>query len=121
MAEWKKYDGTDEQIAEIENYKGDVAGIFKSGHQTLRSSLFADDFHEYLKCGSITHYLLCNPHPLADMIARQAHTGQPVWVRTYMDSDYAGLPIVDALIQVTTAPDWNIPNAEYRFTPFEEE
>jgi len=111
---WIPYDGSDEQIAEIQQSNGFVirregrldSPILKSGHDGLYNG--AERF--YLS-DEITHYLICNPHPLADMISRQAYTGQPVWIKV---KHYAEHPVV-----MSTKPNWNIPNAEYSFTPFD--
>ena len=87
---------------------------------------FADFFDEthlrgHLETWEVTNYLICNPHPLADMIERWARTGQPAWIKTFIEMPYAGLPILDERIQKTNKPDWNIPGAEYSFTPFKDE
>ena len=87
------------------------------------SRVFAKDEHEFHEDmliffnKSVSHYLLCNPHPLADMIIRQAQTGQPVWVYITVGSedgdDIEYLP-------PTTRPNWNLPAAVYSFAPFED-
>lgn len=132
-AEWKEYTGTDEQIAEMcnaghgfiwrDNNSGECVSItelnvFMGRHHLAR----------YLKERSCIHYLTCNPHPLADMIIRQAQTGQPVWVKV---KGYEAFPSSKAgetywwdgvySILKTNQPDWNITGAEYSFTPFEGE
>ena len=125
MSEWKKYTGTDEQIGEMRDaYHG---FIYLDKYQVEGSIMcFADFFDKahlrgHLETWEVTHYLICNPHPLADMIERQCRTGQPVWIKTFIEMPYAGLPTLDEQIQVTTSPNWNIPGAEYSFTSFEEE
>jgi len=119
--EWKEYNGSDEQIAEMQEAQ---YGVLLSNNPSeivdvsdmilLESYLNEQDVHEYL---------ICNPHPLADMIRKQALTGQPVWIM-YMKDLMVLRPGDKAWrkeIIVTTTPDWNIPNAEYSFTPFKEE
>jgi len=138
MTEWKEYTGSDEQIAEMINAKhGFVCrnNETDSGILSIKYGQLFSDQSEYpilnamwkgslklfIDTNNTTHYLICDPHPYADMICRWARTGQPVWVKTFIDGSYAGLPIKDASIYVTNTPDWNIPNAEYSFTTFEVE
>jgi len=124
MSEWKEYIGSKEQIAEMKASR-DVIIRFKSSYELLRSSCFVDDFNDRLAYGTVTHYLICNPHPYADMICQQARTGQPVWIKI---SGFSPISMkfdkffyhITYSVYVTTTPDWNIPNAEYSFTPFEE-
>jgi len=59
-----------------------------------------------------------NPHPYADLIKIWADTGCPVWVR-YTEPTEDGLNIRWRTIKTNT-PDWNIPGAECRLTPFED-
>jgi len=109
MSEWIEYSGSDAQIAEINNaYKNGY--ILKTGpvNQTLilksRAEMgwYKDQF---------THYLICNPHPLVEMICQQARTGQQVWIKEPINDFYDGCKYV------TTIPNWNIPGAEYSFEP----
>src|SRR5574343_518471 len=122
MADWVKYEGTDEQIEEI-LYAGGYIIRTNTGYESgIRMAVGKrDELISELNDGNVTHYLICQKHPLADMIERQARTGQPVWIKTVMDMPYAGLPILDERIQKTNKPDWNIPGAEYSFYAFEEE
>jgi len=114
MAEWKEYTGSDEQIEDMRNafmcrnrYGNELASIFNG-------NCFVSAEHKkiFLKDNEITQYLICEPHPLADMICQQARTGQPVWIR------FVAQDINKMIGYETTKPDWNIPNAEYSFTPF---
>jgi len=124
-AQWVKYNGSDEQIAEIKAAH-DVAVKIETGRQFLRSSVYASDFYDYLKTGYVIEYLICAPHPLADMICQWARTGQPVYVRITEDGDKNEFPELSEFIEsikhvetyCTNTPDWNIPGAEYSFTPF---
>ena len=122
MSEWQKYEGTDEQIAEMLNAEYGFIARWESYVETLKYS--GDCSAEYITdiLGDFTDYLICNPHPLADMIARWAETGQPVWVRYKKDLMVLrpGDKAWRKEIIVTTTPDWNIPGAEYSFAPFEE-
>lgn len=113
MSEWKEWKGTDEQIAEIRESKhGFILKDFKGQETDIHV-----EYCEYGLSDKYTHYLLCNPHTLADMIIRQSQTGQPVWVRYTLEWDRRSDTVES---YVTTTPDWNIPNAEYSFTQFED-
>ena len=111
MSEWKKYIGSDEQIAEIKNARKD-GYVLRTGPVNETNVLHFIVERDWYK-DQFTHYLICNPHPYAGMIKRWADTGQPVYIRykEYQeDNRYKHIE--------TTMPDWNIPNAEYSFTPF---
>jgi len=145
-AQWVKYDGSDEQIDEISNTPCGFILRYPTAVQTeifkrigssyvgeyidsRRRILSGDNLKEVLTKHKITHYLICNPHPLADMIFQQARTGQPVWVKmkssTYWAIAMRGFDLIyqDHVVSVikSTTPDWNIPGAEYSFTEFKEE
>ena len=98
--------------------------MYSNGVHRLRSSMFTGDW----KHRTLTHYLICQPHPYADLIKIWADTGCPVWVRPtkpyeFEISDYENHPTTKLMVDhkgvylITTAPDWNIPG-EYRLTPF---
>ena len=63
---------------------------------------------------TVTHYLICNPRPHAKMIKQWAQTGQPVWIRECRSPGAK----TRSFVYETYNPDWNIPGAEYSFTPF---
>jgi len=115
MTEWKEYTGSDEQVADIEillNSGGCFITDPKSGIRWNKQSLPTRII--ILKLLENTDkYLICEPHPLADMICQQARTGQPVWIR------FVAQDINKMIGYETTKPDWNIPGAQYSFTPFE--
>jgi hypothetical protein len=78
MSEWKEYTGSDEQLIEMRNA---VNGhIFRDNLELESSSVLYYREHEYVP-KTITHYLICDRHPYADMIKRWADTGQPVYWR----------------------------------------
>lgn len=125
--DWIEYTGSDEQIAEMQAAKNGYLLRFSDGREVHLARHYKDDLLEILN--GVTHYLICNPHPLVDMIIKQAQTGQPVWIRMpkkhYFDKVYKG-KLGDRAslnsqwwIVETTLPDWNIPNAEYSFKEFE--
>jgi len=143
-AQWVKYDGIDEQIAEMckpgntfvtrdttGKQSESVMWIDTSQHPDYRLRQL-NDLRQILNEEKATEYLICNPHHYADMICQWARTGQPVWVRPkkpyeFKISDYENHPTTKLMVDdkgvylITTTPDWNIPGAEYSFTPFEEE
>ena len=118
--QWIEFTGSDEQIAEM---KSSEHGYVL--RRPLVDSPIRKGYVDSRDLRETTHYLICNPHPLREMIKRQADTGQEVWVKVqpgvgvyippsrYLTTNVRG-------VFVTTTPDWNIPNAEYSFTPFEE-
>lgn len=84
MAEWKKYTGSYEQIEEMwncssgfivrGNFVDDPEQNFNSTQYLSRQYLIDD-----LQSLAVKQYLICDQHPLADMICQQARTGQPVY------------------------------------------
>jgi len=118
MTEWKKYTGATEQIKELKSEKRRICK-YKDGTESEVLIWFDTYNHPDYRLRStiqedmqmVDTYLICEPHPYADMIKRWADTGQPVWVKI---NDYTKTRYM------TTKPDWNIPNAEYSFTPFED-
>lgn len=123
MSEWKEYTGSDEQIAEMHN---DDNGWIVTFYDGTQSEIHKGYPGKSVNMHAIQKYLICNPHPLADMICQQARTGQPVWVKTtcigYKPCEFGGDEMYSKqYIYSTTTPDWNIPNAEYSFTEFKEE
>ena len=119
MSEWKEYSGADEQIAEIKNAKNGFLFRYAWGN-TSQIWEFDEANKQYidnLMSGKeITHYWIIPDDPLREMKIRQAQTWQPVWIRkrSPIIEDKAGW-----IIGCTNTPNWNIPNAEYSFTPFE--
>lgn len=131
MSEWIEYTGSDEQIAELGNAKDGVCLRFEHSHKSFvyRLKDISKTDGKVTLSNTVTHYLICNPHPLANMICKQARTGQPVWVKmetsTYWFIAMRGFGLIyqDPVVSVikSTTPDWNIPDAEYSFTEFKEE
>lgn len=136
--QWVKYDGSDGQIAEIKNAKDGFVcrnSETDSGILSIKYGQLFSDQSEYpilnamwkgslklfIDTNNTTHYLICNPHPYADMICQWARTGQPVWVRYAKVCHFGQTSEYEICNQIATpTPDWNIPGAEYSFTPFEE-
>jgi len=121
--EWIEYTGSDEQIDEMKNAtNGFVFRYkFKTGNieQSQTYNVLWNSMLQTVTAAYITHYLICEPNPNADMICQQARTGQPVWVRIPVSYERYGYCYIT--YGATTTPDWNIPGAEYSFEPFEEE
>lgn len=115
MSEWKEYNGSPSQVDSITQSKTDIAYILGNEQYSMPPCRDRRVVKNVLLCAS--HYLICNPHPLADMICQQARTCQPVWVRKLFECGIEK----EWQMFVTTTPDWNIPNAEYSFTEFKEE
>ena len=137
MSEWQTFTGSQEQFLELS----------EAGHDVLVRGMSwsapVDDLNELMACFSIydtKEFLICNPHPLADMICQQARTGQEVWVlepvvgteehplwprllAEGISRENVGTAITENGIfcqYSTHTPYWHIPGAEYSFTLFEE-
>lgn len=139
MSEWKEFTGSEDQIHEM------IAAdewIVKYIHSTAPECTKISEinmgvpFYHEIEGYVVKEYLICNPHPLEDMICQQARTGQDVFVhiagtiyanyiahRAAQDMDYFHSYYnkkLEATTYITKKPNWNIPGAEYSFTPFEE-
>lgn len=117
MSQWIEYTGSDEQIEEI-LYAGGYIIRTDTGYESdirmvvgKREGLVSE-----LNDGNVTHYLICQKHPLADMIERWARTGQPVWWRP-KNSEIWG----NASSWGCDYIPWHNPGYEFSFAPFEEE
>ena len=128
MSEWIKYDGSDKQIEEIKTASKGILCKLNSDEGKIKQIMLKSwhSLDEYSDL--ITEYLICQPHPYADLIKIWADTGCQVWVRptkpyAFEVSDYENHPTTKLMVDhkgvylITTAPDWNIPG-EYRLTPF---
>ena len=123
MSEWIEYTGSDKQIEEIRNAEHGFI-VSKDGQESRWFCHGYTAAYVEKHLSAFTHYLVCNPHPLANMIKRWADTGQPVWIRlnkpySIRISDYENHPTTKLMVDsggvylISTAPDWNIPGAEY--------
>ena len=132
MSEWIKYDGSDKQIEEILRSKNGFSCIRDTGDKDIKVYL-PPLTKTYLICLLIDceQYLINDPHPYSDLIKIWADTGCPVWVRPrkpyeFKISDYLNHSTTRLRVDgkgvylITATPDWNIPGAEYRLTPFED-
>ena len=128
MAKWIEYTGIDiHQALNAAKHGFLLKGNYFEGsikYTINASKVFYFDDIDRLKM-QITEHLICAPHPYADEIKIWADTGCPVWVR-YMHrkgewDDALGFSMFDYLkTESTNEPNWNIPGAEYRLTPFED-
>lgn len=131
LAQWVKYTGSDEQIAEMRNAEhGFMAKnitsissvmsikfnqLFIQGQKgPYLPELFCNKLENFLTHNNTIEYLICEPHPLADMICQQARTGQPVWWRN-KNSGGTGL------CHEYFPPFMHPVEFEYSFMQFEEE
>ena len=116
---WTEYTGSDEQIAEMQDCKYGFILLYKDKKQYEILTAQGDFFGNITRLHpDVTHYWIIPADPLREMKVRQAMTGQPVCVRqSYYDpvEEHHG-----AKVFTTTTPDWNIPNANYSFSPFQE-
>ena len=111
MSEWIKYDGSDKQIEEINNARYGI--LAKNNFNYIWPDTY--EYFDFAPIGA-TEYLICQPHPYADLIKIWADTGCPVWWRM-IPKNHVGLI---CRVFKTNTPDWNIPGAEYHLTPFED-
>lgn len=109
MTEWIKYTGSPEQISEIRNSKYGWLARVDAANDC--NSIILDEYEPIDDIQSIYCYLICNPHPLADMICQQARTGQPVWWKYKTRQE---------VYPCLGSPDWDDVNCEYSFTEFKE-
>jgi len=134
-AQWVKYDGSDEQIAEMRNAKHG----FMAKNITSMSSVMSIKFNQlfiqgqkgpylpellgnklenFLARNNTIEYLICSPQPYADMICQWAHTGQPVWYRALDCKSFTGQCLNDEFnLYPFARPD----KYKYSFAPLEEE
>lgn len=146
MSEWIEYTGSEEQIKEIRHAESGFIcknNDTESGLLTIKYGQLKSDASDYpilntewqnalinfIRENKTTHYLICKPRPLAEMIRRQALTGQPVWMRMTERAywitvlgEYDGKITMNGKVVIKSfRPNWNIQGAEYSFTEFKED
>lgn len=99
-AEWKKYTHSKDERIEMLDAKHGFILRYKCGAES--EILFHYDY-----CDDATHYLICEPLQHAEMRARHAMTGQPVWFKDKAIGDY----------WIVNANGSFYPDCEYTFTP----
>ena len=110
-SEWIEYTGSGRQIEEI---NASESFLLKRKDGEISFILHPPFEPNEMDSETIAEYLICQPHPYADLIKIWADTGCPVWVRYYH------IFYCELVLRITTIPDWNIPGAEYSLTPFED-
>ena len=102
--EWIEYTGSDKQISDIQT----------SEHGWMTEDFITIDgsapIHDLISVGE--KYLICQPHPYADLIKIWADTGCPVYAKhkaTGQTDEVCGPRV-----------DWNHEEWEFSLTPFED-
>lgn len=115
--EWIEYNGSDKQIAEM-LFAANKHGVMIIHHNgELCPAIFTDANELYQHLDKRTKYpikafLLCKPHPYADLIKIWADTGCPVYAKhkaTGQTDEVCGPRV-----------DWNHEEWEFSLTPFED-
>jgi hypothetical protein len=114
MSEWKKFDGSDEQIAEISDAENGWVVRWMDGSESHPYNCTDHVEFAHEQCGEFSHYWIIPDDPLREMKIRQAQTGQPVWWKS-IDGGGTGL------CHEYFPPFAHSDAFEYSFTPFEEE
>ena len=127
--QWIEYTGSDKQISEIKTASKGILCKLNSDEGKIKQIMLKSwhSLDEYSDL--IIKYLICQPHPYADLINIWRLSGCPVWVRPrkpyeFKISDYLNHPTTRLMVDgegvylITTTPDWNILGAEYSLTPF---
>ena len=87
MAKWIEYTGSDEQIEEIKAADNGVMFEYVAGIGTDNFIFkYKDDRYHIdnrIANKAISKYLICEPHPYADLIKIWADTGCEVWVKMF--------------------------------------
>ena len=118
MAKWIEYTGSDEQFEELASAKTIVRVRYANRQEVNRSCrLFKCERDAKDILQDAIAYLICQPHPYADIIKTWADTGCMIHVREPIDYAMTGYMYKD---YATDQPNWNIPNAIFRLTPFED-
>ena len=134
-AQWVKFDGSDEQIAGMKDAEHGFIAKNITSQSSIMSvkfnqlfihrqkapylpELFGNKLENFLTYNNTVEYLICDPHPSADMICKWARTGQPVWYRALDYKSFTGQCLNDEFnLYPFARPD----KYEYSLTQFEEE
>ena len=115
--EWIKYDGSDKQIAEINDSVLRHGFILRNRYGSI-SPVMKQPWHVALIGDKdTTHYLICKPHQYADLIKIWADTGCQVWYRAIECKDFKGQCLSD---EFNLYPFARPNKYEYSLTPFED-
>lgn len=122
--EWIEYTGSDEQLKELLTTKSKfmVDNKWSVFHKptTLNMPATEDNLNwlaSLLRDTKVKRYLICQPHPYADVIKIWADTGCQVWYRALECKDFKGQCLNDEFnLYPFARPD----KYEYSLTPFED-
>lgn len=134
MSDWISYDNTQQQIDEINKstLSHGYALRYSNGYMTCKLhtiiSLPLDDKVQGVSGHLPSHYLICDPHPIINVMYQQATLGCPVYLKSPW-SLHNMLPTQDNYECIGTTstmflfksykPDWYLPNTTYSLNPFE--
>jgi len=135
MSEWQTFTGAPEQFLALSEARH---GVIVKGMSEPVPMTDLQELTDYFREYDTKEFLICNPHPLEDMICQQARTGQEVWVlepvvgteehplwprllAAGISRENVGTVITENGIfcqYSTHTPYWHIPDAQYSFTRF---
>jgi hypothetical protein len=100
MAEWMKFDGSEEHGLRVLSTESMVKIRTTNGQEVNIKDFLLSDFRRE----DIYSFLICEPHPHRDMIIEWANTGRPVYVK--MDGGW----------ELDESPRW-LHDVKYSFDP----
>jgi len=133
MSEWQTFTGSPEQFLALAEVRH---GVIVKGMSEPVPITDLQELTAYFRKHGTLEFLICNPHPLEDMICQQARTGQEVWVlEPFVFADDISVRVIVELMHrenvgtailengifcqySTRTPYWHIPDAQYSFTRF---
>lgn len=127
MSEWIKVDHSKAQADAMEMAEYEGHGYILRYEDGTESEA---RFLHLVSSKKITHYLICERHPHAEMARRQFDTGQPVWIRYNGTAKDINQEFHDSACRLreaypagfkTDEPNWYIPFYDFSFKPFEGE
>lgn len=118
MAKWIEYTGSAEQIREL---KANTHGYIVRNIPPITGFILSPRIRYAFELSGISEvkfeYLICQPHPYADLIDIWRLSGCPVWYRAIECKDFKGQCLSDEFnLYPFARPD----KFEYRLTPFED-
>ena len=115
MSKWIEYTGSDEQIQELANARTGFIVRWADGKLSYPYSMQYTVQEIEEAWGKFTHYLICQPHPYADLIKIWADTGCPVYIKPKTPGILCGSVVHGSRV------DWNHDDFEFSLTPFEDQ
>lgn len=126
MSEWIEYTGSDEQLAMLltmhDKFMVDSKLSILNKPTCLKlagNQTNIDWLKKHFFRNNVTRFLICKPHPSADLIKIWADTGCPVWVRHEKYNQLTGGVTYPSYCM--SIVDWNMSGAEYSLTPFKDQ